>query len=81
MSSENKDVTQIPKDKQVETRLLVKAYFITSEAPEKIQEGSFSIKNIGELGKVIDFLATKVKIIRLNKFEFETEVVLWWKLI
>lgn len=76
MSSENKDVTQIPKDKQVETRLLVKAHFITSEAPEKIQEGSFSIKNIGELGKVIDFLATKVKIIRLIKFEFETEVVL-----
>lgn len=76
MSNENKDVTQIPKDKQAETRLLVKAYFITSEVPEKIQEGSFSIKNISELGKVINFLATTVKIIRLNKFEFETEVVL-----
>ena len=76
MSNENKDVTKIPKDKQAETRLLVKAYFITSEVPEKIQEGTFSIKNIGELGKVIDFLATKVKIIRLNKFEFEAEVVL-----
>lgn len=76
MNNENKDVTQIPKDKQAETRLLVKAYFITSEVPEKIQEGSFSIKNISELGKVINFLATTVKIIRLNKFEFETEVVL-----
>ena len=76
MNNENKDVTQIPKDKQAETRLLVKAYFITSEVPEKIQEGSFSIKNISELGKIINFLATTVKIIRLNKFEFETEVVL-----
>lgn len=76
MSNGNKDVTQIPKDKQAETRLLVKAYFITSEVPEKIQEGSFSIKNISELGKVINFLATTVKIIRLNKFEFETEFVL-----
>lgn len=70
------EVKHVKKEEPVNTRLLVKASFITQDNPDHIQEGSFSINNIMELGKVIEFLANTVKISRLNKFEFETEVVL-----
>jgi len=76
MAEEKKDVTKVNKEPKVSTKLLVKASFITQDNPDHIQEGSFSINNITELGKVIEFLANNVKISRLNKFEFETEVVL-----
>lgn len=76
MAEEKKDVTHVKKEEPVNTRLLVKASFVTQDNPESIQEGQFSINNIMELGRVIEFLANKVKISRLNKFEFETEVVL-----
>lgn len=70
------EVKHVKNEEPVNTRLLVKASFIAQGDPEHVQEGQFSINNITELGKVIEFLANTVKISRLNKFEFETEVVL-----
>lgn len=70
------EVKHVKAEEPLNTRLLVKASFIAQGDPEHVQEGQFSINNIMELGKVVEFLANTVKISRLNRFEFETEVVL-----